>query len=373
MAEELLAVYEQLGVVFEVTRHLPRMRTAGEVLELFVSSLQQSFGTCRVSLIDTSDESVWLVRGCVIPRGPWLTRRLALAQSSGGACVDVPPEEANLGDVAEIMFAPVQCGDQMHTTIVMTRGSEDPEFRASDMSVVESLARFCGDLIRNHRLLREVRELSVRMVRSLVSAVDQKDPYTSGHSVRVAYYATMLGTALNLRRRDIQMLQWSALLHDVGKIGIRDEVLKKEGKLTEAEFEHIKEHPVRSYEVVKEVPQLSGALPGVLHHHERFDGSGYPSGLKGKDIPRQALMIQLADVFDALTSTRSYRPAFDWNTALSVMEREAGKVSDLELWRVFHPMMRSRLEADETAWNRMVHEANRFIQEWDGCEDELDD
>ncbi len=236
-----------------------------------------------------------------------------------------------------------------------------PAFAASDMGLLQSLTTFCGDLIRKKRLVGELHTMSIAMVRALVNAVDQKDEYTSGHSLRVAFFATLIGRELNLPEKELQMLQWSALLHDVGKIGIRDDVLKKAGKLTDEEFAHMKEHPVRSHRVVQQVPQLSDALAGVLHHHERFDGKGYPLGLAGEDIPLQARIIQIADVFDALTSTRSYRSAFQWTKALQIMQEEAGKTLDPRLQQLFDGMMRNRLEGSDNAWEQLVAKANQFI------------
>lgn len=181
------------------------------------------------------------------------------------------------------------------------------------------------------------------LVRALVSAVDQKDQYTSGHSNRVGFYSRLLGVKLGLKDDDLQMLEWSALLHDVGKIGIRDDVLKKPGKLTKEEFEHIKEHPVRSYEVVRQIPQLKGALAGVRHHHERLDGSGYPDGLAGDEIPLQARIVLVADIFDSLTTTRSYRKAFSWEKALEILHEEAGSVGDPKLVELFDAIIRDEV------------------------------
>lgn len=160
------------------------------------------------------------------------------------------------------------------------------------------------------------------------------------------------------------MLEWSALLHDVGKIGIRDDVLKKAGKLTEEEFNHIKEHPVRSFEVVSRVPQLRSALDGIRHHHERYDGKGYPDGLKGEGIPLQARIIQVADIFDALTSSRSYRKAFDWQKALNIIAEESGTVVDPHLGAIFTRMIRRKFENDPQAWEAMT----RYGQSTEGGE-----
>ena len=311
-----------------------------------------------------------------MPVNEWLRGLLEGACERRVVVVEPAPPNTMPDTIAEVMIAPVISGDVLVCSLVLLRTESSPVFRASEMMLIESLTTFCGDLIRSHRLVRELREMSIAMVRALVNAIDQKDEYTCGHSLRVAYYATTLGQRLGLGEVDLQMLQWASLLHDVGKIGIRDNVLKKEGKLTPEEFGHIKEHPVRSYKVVQEVPQLLQALDGILHHHERYDGSGYPAGLKGEQIPLQARIIQIADVFDALTSNRSYRKAYDWQRALGILQEEAGKTVDPRLQKTFDALIRETLGSPEarepegvigvpghpTAWERMVEQANRFMQ-----------
>jgi len=369
MTEELLCVYEQLGVIFEVTRRLPEMQNETEVLDLFLASLRRSFAGRQVFLARRRRAGGWAYDDTELTRVPWLNRLLDLAQERRSVQVESSPGGAWPTLVAEVMVGPVFSGDTLVRVLVLARTSEAVPFRAAEMLLVESLTTFCGDLIRSHRLVHELREMSISMVRSLVSAVDQKDQYTCGHSLRVAYYATALGKQLKLRAVDLQMLQWSALLHDVGKIGIRDEVLNKQGKLTPEEFRHIQEHPTRSHKVVQQVPQLADALDGVLYHHEHYDGGGYPAGLKGEDIPLQARIIQIADVFDALTSSRSYRQAYDWRRALAILEEEAGKTVDPNLQKVFDAYMRQRLENNAGAWDDMVRRANESTHALDGGHD----
>jgi HD-GYP domain-containing protein (c-di-GMP phosphodiesterase class II) len=302
--------------------------------------------------------------------GAWFETVVERARRERSVLVERPPAGALPGEIAEVMVGPVFAGDRSESAaggsfvgaVVLSRGSSVEAFRASDMLLLEALTTFCGDLIRNHRLVRELHDMLIAMVRSLVNAVDQKDAYTSGHSVRVAYFATLLGRAVGVGGRDLRMLEWSALLHDVGKIGIRDNVLKKKGKLSAEEFDHIKEHPVRSHKVVQEVPQLADALDGVLHHHERYNGTGYPSGLAGEGIPLQARIVQIADVFDALTSTRSYRPAFDWRRALDILAQEAGKAIDPHLQGIFDRLIRAELEGNAEGWEEMVGRAGRFTE-----------
>ena len=372
MAEELLAVYEQLGVVFEVTRKLPEAGTEAGGLEVLLECLSHSFHQYRVSLVYTGDKGSWVVHGESLVVEEWLRGQVGRARLERRVFVIAPPPESGFPGAAEVLIAPVFSGDQFLFALVMVRRNDAPEFRVSDMSVIESLAAFCGDIVRNQRLLDEVRGMSISIVHSLVNAVDQKDPYTFGHSVRVAFYATMLGRSLCLVDCELRMLQWSALLHDIGKIGIRDDVLKKTGKLTAQEFDHIKEHPVRSHQIVKGVPQLGDAIDGVLRHHEHYDGSGYPSGLAGRDIPLQARIVQIADVFDALTSTRSYRVAFDWPKALDIMSQEAGTTLDPMLQKVFDQLIREELGDDPDNWSRLLDRANAFTQESSDVEESPD-
>lgn len=360
MANELLCVYEQLGIVFEVTSKLAGVQRETDVLQLLADSLKQTFDPCAVGVVYSREGGEWVWQGDEIETDDWMQALVRKARDSGHVVVESRPSEGESHRIVEVMVGPVFAGDLFVCAITIVRGDRLRAFRASDMMLLESLGMFCGDLIRNHRLVHELRKMSISMVRSLVNAIDQKDAYTSGHSLRVGFFATALGRRAGLSEKALQMLQWSALLHDVGKIGIRDSVLTKTGKLTKEEWAHIQEHPVRSHQVVQEVPQLADALDGVLYHHERQDGQGYPARLASENIPLQARIIQVADIFDALTSNRSYRTAFDWRAALKILQREAGIVCDPELVPVFVEMMNDLLGEDEAAWERLVQLANQF-------------
>ncbi len=351
MTEELLRVYEQLGIVFEITRKLPTVSTEQEVVQLFIDSLRVTYqgNSLWVVYVQADDTLLW-EPGEHDPLDGTLDEIVWQSIRSGE--VSVGTIDAADGEPQEVLSAPVFAGTECPCAIVLTHGVDARPFESSDMSLMEALAVYCGDLIRNHRLTIELRNLSMDLVRALVSAIDQKDEYTSGHSNRVGMYARMLGEELELDDEALQMVEWSAILHDVGKIGIRDDVLKKQGKLTAEEYRHIKEHPVRSYEVVKNIPQLRAALAGVRHHHEHYNGTGYPDGLAGEDIPLQARIVQVADVFDALTTSRSYRDAFDLETALGIMREEAGKVMDPKLVEAFEQRVRREQAAGRTHWLR---------------------
>lgn len=172
-------------------------------------------------------------------------------------------------------------------------------------------------------------------VKSLIAAVDAKDPYTRGHSERVHIAATLLGDAVGLDPGARADLYWGSLLHDVGKIGAPDHILKKPGKLTAEEYRVMQEHPARGDEMLVPLAWLAGARRGVRHHHERVDGAGYPDGLAGESIPLIARLIAVADTFDAVTSRRAYRGERGLERALDVLEEAAGTQLDPALVRLF--------------------------------------
>ena len=177
---------------------------------------------------------------------------------------------------------------------------------------------------RNDRVNDKWKETLFGVVRCLTAAIDAKDPYTCGHSERVARIAVRLGESMGMSRGDTSDLYLAGLLHDLGKIGIRDSVLWKEGPLTEEEYQHVREHPVIGEKIIANVTRLAYLRPGVRGHHERFDGLGYPDGLVGESIPLMARVLAVADACDAMMSTRRYRAALDESRICQIFEEGAG-------------------------------------------------
>jgi hypothetical protein len=168
-------------------------------------------------------------------------------------------------------------------------------------------------------------------IATLVQAVETKDPYTRGHSERVARASVMIGTVIGMGKERLQTLEYAGTLHDVGKLGVPTSVLQKSGKLTDEEFDAIKLHPTRGHDIVREIRFLEEALEGVYHHHERIDGRGYPSGLRGEQIPEFARVIGVADAFDSMTSTRSYRSARTVEAAIEELQKCKGTQFDPDM------------------------------------------
>jgi HD-GYP domain-containing protein (c-di-GMP phosphodiesterase class II) len=191
----------------------------------------------------------------------------------------------------------------------------------------QELERFIEDL---KRAAEENRALFLGSIQMLAGAVDEKDPYTRGHSDRVTRYSLMIGKEMNLPAPFMETLQISAQLHDVGKIGIEDHILKKPGALTAEEFEVMKTHTTKGANILRPVTQLAEMLPGIELHHEALDGRGYPYGLQGDQIPLLAKVIAVADTFDALTTNRPYQHAHTSEEALKIIQNLAGKRLDPE-------------------------------------------
>jgi HD-GYP domain-containing protein (c-di-GMP phosphodiesterase class II) len=208
-------------------------------------------------------------------------------------------------------------------------------FRRSELRLLNSMAEQIAVVITNSDLYRDLERFVINMVKSLVFAIEAKDDYTRGHSERVCRYSLLMAERLGLDEEQKKVLQWSSILHDSGKIGIPESILNKPEGLEDEEYQIIKNHPMKGHTILEPLEQLANSLPGMLHHHERYDGTGYPRGLRGKEIPLEARIIAVADTFDAITSDRAYRPAKSPEEALAVMEEVAGSQLDPDLVKVF--------------------------------------
>ncbi len=215
-------------------------------------------------------------------------------------------------------------GDFSQRVHLKTR-TEIGELATTFNTMSEELEQFVEDL---KRAAEENKALFMGSIQMLAGAVDEKDPYTRGHSDRVTKYSLMIATEMGLDPEFLEILRISAQLHDVGKIGIEDRILKKPGALTPEEFEIMKTHTTRGANILRPVPQLREMLPGIELHHEALNGRGYPYGLKGEEVPLLARVIAVADTFDALTTNRPYQRAHDPVEALRIIQSISGQRLD---------------------------------------------
>jgi putative nucleotidyltransferase with HDIG domain len=181
------------------------------------------------------------------------------------------------------------------------------------------------------QLYVEMKEAHINTVSALTSALDANDPYTHGHSYRVSRYAMGLGRAMGLSSKDLEILEYSALLHDIGKIAIKKEILHKAGRLTEEEFKSLKAHPSTGADIVENLKFLKEAAVLVRYHHEQPDGKGYPEGLKGDGIPVGSRILLCADAYDAMTSDRPYRKGLSIDKVIEQYEKHKGSQFDVDV------------------------------------------
>lgn len=198
-------------------------------------------------------------------------------------------------------------------------------------------------------LKHEKRKVYEEAARTILRALNAKDSYTFGHSMRVAYFSLVTGRELNLKEDELYELEMSALFHDIGKISTPDSVLNKPSRLSEEEFIIMKDHPVKSWEILKDFPEFEKIALNAKLHHERFDGKGYPHGIKGEEIPVFARIILIADTFDAMTSTRPYRKGLPYEVAFDELVQFSGTQFDPELVKLFiQGMKKESLKGEDT-------------------------
>ncbi|MCG3125067.1 MAG: hypothetical protein GIKADHBN_03588 [Phycisphaerales bacterium] len=254
------------------------------------------------------------------------------AAGSGGFRIVTDDPRVTSDDHREALVVPLIRAQQSIGALVgMYKTGNDLSVSSYDIQLMESTAGFLGAFLDNVAVYEEQRQLFLGTVHALTAAIDAKDRYTHGHSERVAHLSAKLAQAIGMTPEQVHRVWIAGLVHDVGKIGVPEAVLCKQGKLTDEEFGHIKRHPEIGHHILKDIAPLADVLPGVMHHHEKFDGRGYPAKLVGEAIPVLARIIALADTFDAMSSTRSYRPAMPREKVLEEIRRCAGTQFDPDL------------------------------------------
>jgi HD-GYP domain-containing protein (c-di-GMP phosphodiesterase class II) len=208
-------------------------------------------------------------------------------------------------------------------------------FTKDDLEGFESLADQVAIAIEKSRLYHELRDTFFCAAEALADAIEKRDPYTGGHTKRVLQYSLAIGKYLDLMDDEIERLRLAAILHDIGKIGVEDRILRKRDKLNNEEYEMIKMHPVWGSEIMGHIKQLKDIIPGMRYHHERIDGKGYPDHLCGNEIPIIAKIISVADTFDAITTERPYQESLSMDVAFKELRASAGTQFDNKVVEAF--------------------------------------
>ncbi|MDF2925288.1 MAG: hamp domain/gaf domain/hd protein [Paenibacillaceae bacterium] len=216
-------------------------------------------------------------------------------------------------------------------------------FTREDEQFLEGITSQVAIALENAKLYEGMRDLFTDTIASLAGAIDAKDPYTNGHSLRVTQYSLEIGRHMGFDEEHLERLEYMAMLHDVGKIGVADAILNKRERLDEEEFEIMKSHVLSGARIMESAKSLRPFVEGVKYHHEKFDGTGYCEGLHGDGIPLEARIIAVADTFDAMTTTRPYRKGLDFSVAIQEINRCAGTQFDPEIVAHFNAVIQGKL------------------------------
>ena len=219
--------------------------------------------------------------------------------------------------------------------VLQAINKEEGAFAQEHLELFQMLANQVGIAIENARLMEDLRQTFYETAEALAEAIEKRDPYTGGHTKRVLTYSMAAAGYMGLSPEEMEQLKLSAILHDIGKIGVEDRVLRKQASLNDEEFGLMKTHPRMGAEIMQHVEKLKYVIPGMKYHHERFDGKGYPEGLKDVEIPLIARIISVADTFDAMTSDRPYRKGLSDEAAISELMKFSAIQFDPDVVKAF--------------------------------------
>jgi len=260
----------------------------------------------------------------------------------------LPPFDRKLAlaGIESLLAIPLVSKDAVNG-VLMLGNSKGGRFVREDAFAIEKIASQMAVALENARLFEEMRSLFISTVASLANAIDAKSPWTKGHSERVMHSAATIAQEMGFDELLIERVRLGGLLHDIGKIGIIEALLEKPTTLDEDEFPPMRLHPEKGVAILAPISQLQNVLPGILHHHERYDGTGYPGRLKGRDIPQEARIITVADAFDAMVSERPYKKGYSKTAALAELRRHAGSQFDPAVVECFCRYMENKQSLKE--------------------------
>lgn len=357
IAEELCQSFEDLHLYSGIANQIKTLRFSNSMQKNLVAEILKTMRVdlsfvkmpeCQENNVIVADEKfsvkipdqksfVENLINAIPPDAPSMAENYFLVDSS---CTNTEYSELHIRQF-RFLTVKIQHEGKFYGWLGVVSFNFEETFRRSELRLLISMAEQLAMVIANTDLYHDLEHFIINMIKSLIYAIEAKDVYTRGHSERVSNYCMLMADRLELGKGEKNILQWASILHDVGKIGVPEAILNKEGPLDDEEYEIIKEHPTRGHKILQPIEQLSTALPGICHHHERYDGKGYPDGLKGEEIPLHARIIAVADTFDAITSKRAYRAEKEAEKALAIIDEVAGTQLDPYLVSVFKEVYNS--------------------------------
>lgn len=339
MAQALSIKFEELTLLHQLSERLRLDEASGQVCHSLLEELAPCLDAIWIA-IDLPCDDQGRQEDCFYQIGnagkpEWVrdladyTEQQSIVKNAGDERFGVPVGIVNTPNATapanvRTIVVPIQRQNQKLGRMIAVRTLEQAEFGTVEADLIKSISMMLGFHLINQRQYQEMQQMFEGTIQSLVSALDAKDTYTCGHSSRVADVAVAIAKRMGFDEEGVTRIRMAGILHDIGKIGVRDSVLCKPGKLTEEEFEQIKAHPVLGFDILQGIRQFKQILPAVRHHHEAWDGTGYPDGLAGRAIPRDAQLLAVADAFDAMTSDRPYRSGMPLEKVISILRNGRG-------------------------------------------------
>ncbi|GAB4151663.1 MAG: hypothetical protein Tsb009_27130 [Planctomycetaceae bacterium] len=334
--EHLAYSFEEISLLHDLARNLQISRGISELVEMCLERIEELTEAegCAIWIHERNHSPQFYRQGAVNLDELEFAHLIAHHDQEDWS---VPLVRNHLGEselvelfpgLRNMVMAPISEGSNRYGWVFICNRHQEKEFGTVQASLLNSIATFLGTHLRNTDLYRQHQELLLSFVGSLVSSLDAKDPYTRGHSQRVALVGRRIAEEMGLSEQDVENIYLSGLLHDIGKIGIDDRTLRKPDKLTEEEITAIQKHPMIGYEILKGLTNLQAILPGVRNHHESYDGTGYPDRLAEHEIPLMARILAVADSYDAMTSDRPYRKGLPLEKVEAILRNGSGRQWD---------------------------------------------
>jgi putative nucleotidyltransferase with HDIG domain len=367
---------EQLLALLRAGHHLGHMESEEELLHSILNDAVSALDAQRGAIVLAEPPSPALKLRALATGRYEVPSRQAFSQSLAQRAfsrnesvlyqnVEDDPELAMAQSIAEGAMSSVLCvllrtPRKQLGVLHLDRGPLQKPFTKEDLQLADALAASVSAGIESAQLFKQQRELFLKTITILAQAVELKDDYTGGHTMRVSKYAELLGRQVNLSRTDLRWIRFGTPLHDIGKIGIADSILCKPGPLTPDEFKVMQTHTVKGADILGTIAELAPVIPIVRSHHERWDGKGYPDGLAGEAIPRLARIVAVADTFDAMTSDRPYRKGMPPEVAFGEVAKQSGKQFDPECAKAFLSIPDRVLEV-MSAGTTQAHELSNIL------------
>lgn len=365
VGQELTDSYEEINLLYTITSSMNSVNHPKRFIELACNELLQTLPYEWIGVqLRVGDRlprigNDLLFAGNVQSDSSEMVRSITNEMTNKPIISNSNDTVANTLGQATIIEPIMSDGKVIGVLVAANKLGDDTEASSVDSKLLSATASQIAIFLENALLYEDLSATFLGTLEALTASIDAKDKYTCGHSQRVALLTAQLAEKAGLDADQVDRFRIAGLVHDIGKIGVSEHVLTKQGGLTNAEFDEIQKHPEIGAKILKDIPQMEDILGGVLHHHEKFAGGGYPHGIAGDAIPLVARMITLADTFDAMSSSRTYRNAMNRNAVLDEMKRVVGTQFDPELAEHFFNLDFSKWEqlmVEHQAWSPITSE-----------------